>query len=207
MHALQVAVDNAPIEVSILDIHVEASSLLESAASAGHEVDLVLIGPDPHWQSSATRRKVIDALLFHSGSPCLLYPADGTAAPFARAVLAWDGTAGAARAARLLPSVIAPKAHVDVLVVDPPTTDAAAEELAGARIAAHLRRHHFEVDLHLCPAGGRSIADVIQGFSASRSADLLVAGAYGHSHWRERLAGGVTRDLIDGQRIPTLIGG
>jgi nucleotide-binding universal stress UspA family protein len=37
------------------------------------------------------------------------------------------------------------------------------------------------------------------------SADLIVSGAYHHSHLREALIGGVSRELLEHMTIPTLL--
>ena len=41
-----------------------------------------------------------------------------------------------------------------------------------------------------------SIADQLMGVAKSEGADLIVAGAYGHTRLGEWVFGGVTRDLL-----------
>jgi nucleotide-binding universal stress UspA family protein len=40
---------------------------------------------------------------------------------------------------------------------------------------------------------------------ADLGADMIVAGAYHHSHLRETLLGGVSRDLLDHMTVPVLM--
>lgn len=37
------------------------------------------------------------------------------------------------------------------------------------------------------------------------AADLIVAGAYGHSRFREWILGGVTQELLDASPVPLLL--
>ena len=51
-------------------------------------------------------------------------------------------------------------------------------------------------------SGGISISEVLLSRAADLSADMIVAGAYRHSHLRERLLGGVSRALLDRMTVP-----
>ena len=42
----------------------------------------------------------------------------------------------------------------------------------------------------------RSVADALLGFAKDGNADLIVAGAYGHSRLGEWMFGGVTQELL-----------
>ena len=49
------------------------------------------------------------------------------------------------------------------------------------------------------------VADDLIRAAEREGADLMVAGAYGHSRTREWILGGVTRDLLDHAPIPCLL--
>jgi nucleotide-binding universal stress UspA family protein len=49
------------------------------------------------------------------------------------------------------------------------------------------------------------VPSIIQDAAIEGRADLLIAGAYGHSTVREAMFGGVTRGLLDNLRIPVLL--
>ncbi|NEK55273.1 universal stress protein, partial [Rhizobium leguminosarum] len=54
-------------------------------------------------------------------------------------------------------------------------------------------------------ATGDSPDSVIQAAALERKADLLVAGAFGHSRLREFVLGGVTRSLLTRLEMPALL--
>jgi nucleotide-binding universal stress UspA family protein len=49
------------------------------------------------------------------------------------------------------------------------------------------------------------VCDVLLARAADIGADLIVAGAYHRSPYREALFGGVTRDLLDHMAVPVLM--
>jgi nucleotide-binding universal stress UspA family protein len=61
-----------------------------------------------------------------------------------------------------------------------------------------LRRHRVMADIRVATTdpGSRQDAAVLVEACLDRGADLVVAGAYGHSRLREWALGGVTRDLL-----------
>jgi nucleotide-binding universal stress UspA family protein len=62
-------------------------------------------------------------------------------------------------------------------------------------VAAWLRRHHVD-SRHSVPAGRGNAAEQLASHASDVAADLIVAGAYGHTRLREWVFGGVTNDLM-----------
>lgn len=83
-----------------------------------------------------------------------------------------------------------------------------AEGAAAARCCREaeswLRRHGIEaaVEQH---AGCAHFAATLLGCASMAAADLIVMGGYGHARPRERLFGGVTRDVLARACIPVLM--
>ncbi len=59
-------------------------------------------------------------------------------------------------------------------------------------VAGHLCRHGVSVDAKAFLRNERSVADELLRFAKDGNADLIVAGAYGHSRLGEWMFGGVT---------------
>ncbi len=99
-----------------------------------------------------------------------------------RIIVAWDGSAQAARAANdALPFLRAAEAIEVVSVCD----DAEIHEaVPGAEFAPHLARHGVNVVVNDLPKGD-GIAETLRSQAGLFRADLVVMGAYRHSPKRE----------------------
>ena len=71
----------------------------------------------------------------------------------------------------------------------------------------HLRRHGAPADAATEDdvLGGGDIAATIFAEADHRRADLVVAGAYGHSRLAEALLGGTSRKLLHRMMVPVLM--
>ncbi len=92
---------------------------------------------------------------------------------------------------------------VVVLVINPHRGNHGAEP--GADIALHLARHGIKVEAQSFEVKGLSVADALLNRLADHGIDLLVMGAYGHSRLRERVLGGVTRQIFQEMTVPVLM--
>jgi nucleotide-binding universal stress UspA family protein len=95
--------------------------------------------------------------------------------------------------------------QVNVVLVDPVASEFEQGEEPGADIAAYLARHNVRVTVEVLASASRSFADVLLQHGADIDADLIIAGAYGHSRLREFLFGGATRDLLANDRFAVLM--
>lgn len=171
----------------------------------GRYADLVLFGPPSSWVDARLRRHAIEATVLGAGAHTLLAPDDWQPGPINHAVLGWNASAEAARAARALIALADPGARIDVVTIDAVPSPDGHGQAPGSDIARHLARHGFRVDVHREASAGQPIAQVLQTISLNRGADLLAIGAFAHSRFREILLGGVTRDLIATASLPLLM--
>lgn len=63
-------------------------------------------------------------------------------------------------------------------------------------VVRYLARHQITADARPIAHHDRSDADHLLQFALNEDADLLVAGAYGHSRLGEWIFGGMTRDIL-----------
>jgi nucleotide-binding universal stress UspA family protein len=94
---------------------------------------------------------------------------------------------------------------VEVSVVDHQHQPAGHGEEPGADIARHLARHGAQVEVRRMSSGGQDVGHLLLSRAAAFHADLLVMGAYGHSHLREWMFGGVTRTVLYEAGLPVLM--
>lgn len=138
---------------------------------------------------------VAGAVALSAGRPVLVAPA---AAPpgLERVLIAWKDTREARRAVADALPLLKRAQSVHILEVCDP--DAATDARARvADVAAHLARHGVRADADAAPRPpGSGSAETLLAATAGTSADLIVAGAYGHSRLREWVLGGFTRALL-----------
>ncbi|MGX9982858.1 universal stress protein [Methylobacterium fujisawaense] len=147
-------------------------------------------------------RDLIDGLLFGSGRPLIVVPAGCSAWPAGRIVVAWDGSAQAARAANdALPFLRAAEAVEIVSVVGEKDLSAA---VAGAEFAPHLARHGVTVSVNVLPVVD-DVAETLRTQAGLFRADMLVMGAYRHARLKEWFFGGVTQSLLARSPLPLFL--
>jgi nucleotide-binding universal stress UspA family protein len=143
-----------------------------------------------------------ESIIFGSGLPAIVLPETRKSSDFAlnTAIVAWDFGRPAARAvADALPLLEKSKRVFVLTVTNEKVIDT---KRSGAELAKHLARHGVNVTLDVVDAAGRSIGEAIESHVASRNADLVVMGAYGHSRLREFILGGATKSMLARSPVP-----
>src|SRR4029077_12246616 len=155
--------------------------------------DLVLVArPESPGQTDGPPG-LAESLVLSSGRPIIVFPPRGTVSRVRRILVAWNARREAIRAvADALPLLVKAKA-VEILVVDHERQPSGHGQEPGADIARHLARHGAQVEVRRLSSGGEDVGRLLLSQAAAFSADLLVMGAYGHSHLSEWMFGGVTR--------------
>jgi nucleotide-binding universal stress UspA family protein len=128
----------------------------------------------------------------NAGRPILVAPPGTDYLSARRVVIGWKNTREARRAVRdSLPFL---KAAQDVYVTafGPEANDADLRDVRG-----YLKLHGVEARVISRNGVDTDVSDAIMEVASGHNADLIVAGAYGHSRMREWIFGGVTHDLLD----------
>lgn len=178
-----------------------------AVARAARYCDLtVLTQVDPDEPASAAVLLPQDVLL-QSGRPVMVLPyaGDWTLAPAARILVGWNASREAARAMHDALPLLKAASSVEVVVfATPEDVDLDHGQLPGADIGLWLARHGVAVEAKYIPAKV-GVGEALLSHAADMSADLIVAGGYGHSRWREAVLGGVTRTLLGSSPVPVLL--
>jgi nucleotide-binding universal stress UspA family protein len=133
-------------------------------------------------------------LVMQAGRPCLIVPPGTDVLSLERIVVGWKDTGETRRAIRdALPLLKAAKRVSIVEIAGKDDLGAAHARLQD--VAGWLRRHGIDATPTASPSTGDDTAQ-LNAIVREQGADLLVAGAYGHSRVREWALGGVTRDLL-----------
>lgn len=167
--------------------------------------DLTILGPGLR-ASPALRDKVIQGTLFSSGKPILLVPEGSrpTLKP-KRVLVAWDARLESSRAVREALDMLKGAEEVCLVMVDPIQDEFHHGAEPGADAATYLARHGVKATVERLPSSNHSVADVLRQHAIDVAAELMVMGAYGHSRLRERIFGGVTKSMLEGQSLPILM--
>ena len=168
-------------------------ALSDYLARAARSADLIITGLATS-ESAATRRVDIGDLVLQAGRPLLIVPSAATPPKLQRVLVAWKDTRETRRSVfDALPLL---KLADQVMVVEIATDDDLAEARARLdEVVGWLKQHGVVAQSQACLASGDDTSRLKQ-IADDQGADVLVAGAYGHSRVREWIFGGVTHDLL-----------
>lgn len=144
------------------------------------------------------------ALLMQTGRPILFVPpgwSRGTGAE--RVIIAWDGSATAARAVAAAMPLIETAKQVEIASVI--GAKEIGQDAPGAELAPMLARHGPKVSVLELPAGEEGEAKLLLDHAELTRADLIVMGGYFHSRLRQVIFGGVTRSVLRTANVPILM--
>ncbi|PRH84796.1 universal stress protein [Labrys okinawensis] len=167
----------------------------------------LFIGSCPREDETGTDwRQLIEAVMFESGrSVYLVPPGQPPRQPIRTVLVCWTDTKEASRAVAEALPLLRLSSLVKVVTVEEGERGAEPDENIGqADIATYLARHGVETVVEVLPLTQDVTSTLLQ--EAHRiSADLIVAGAYGHSRVREWIMGGTTVELVEKADIPLLM--
>jgi nucleotide-binding universal stress UspA family protein len=193
------------ISYDALDVYTEFAWADEDVARSALYADLTLVGQEAAMDVDLKKR-ILDGALFQSPTPVLFNPTGKPATLAPKSVLvAWDSGIEAGRSVHSALPILRMAEEVHVTLIDPTASEDRNGEEPGAEIAAYLARHGAKVSVEVLSSGGKTIAQVLNQHADDVVADLIVMGAYSHSRLRERIFGGVTRDMLDSVKRPIFL--
>ncbi len=134
-------------------------------------------------------------MLLSAGRPVLIVPDGVTGNPGQRVVVAWKDTREARHTVQSALPYLKIAKHIALVEIAEEVLETAAHEQLDD-VEKYLLRHGIKVSgksvLH--PKG--SISDQLRSVVTTEGADLIVAGAYGHTRLGVWVFGGVTRGLL-----------
>ncbi len=167
-------------------------------------VDLI-VAPAPGGPArELIRRGALDRAFTESGVPVLILPPDWTGKTVGRnVVVAWNGGREALRAVHDAMPLLTRATKVTVFAFSSRPSDLRE---SAETLVRHLASHG--VAAHVSDWTNTGDLTAIEALFASldtQDADLIVAGAFGHSRFYEGLFGGVSLDLLRQQSLPVLM--
>jgi nucleotide-binding universal stress UspA family protein len=165
----------------------------------GHCVDLI-IAPRPEGEARAlVRSEIPDGTLLASGAPMLILPDYWKLSPVGEnIVIAWNASREAIRAVHDAMPLLVKAKKVTIFTF---SARESGLQATSEMLSDHLLRHGVVAKISDWTDTGEMSA--LEGLFANldtQNADLIVAGAFGHSRLFESLFGGVSLDMM---RQPT----
>jgi nucleotide-binding universal stress UspA family protein len=169
-----------------------------------HYADLVIATQPRPETSGRILEGVPEQVLISAGAPMILLPQDWRPRPVGENILiAWSPSGQATRAVHDAMPILARARTVTTFAFDSP-----ADRRDGDidMLRDHLLAHGIKVDVdRWSNAGDLSAIEALFASRAIEEADLIVAGAYSHSRFREALFGGMTKSLLRQFSLPVLV--
>jgi nucleotide-binding universal stress UspA family protein len=169
----------------------------------GRFANLVVIGR-PGADDENIAPETVKAAVYDSARPVVIAPPNVTRGPITSVVVAWNGSAQAARAVAAAMPFLERAGKVTVMVAD-----ADPDKVAAPLLMRRLGRHGISATVDSARLGaltGRGRGRALLAYAKDKGSDLLVMGAYGHGELSNFLGlGGATAKVISACPIPLLL--
>ena len=165
-------------------------------ARESRAADLVITGADrggvsgdPLWRLDPSE------LVMKLGRPMMVVPPEVDRLKLSNVVVGWKDTREARRAVVDAIPLLRKAKEVTVVEIIEKDADRTAAGRRVSDVAAWLRLHQIDAS-HMVPTLRGDAVEQLATHASDIEADIIVAGAYGHTRMREWIFGGVTSDLI-----------
>lgn len=166
---------------------------------------LVCGGPVPAFSDAFTSASPKD-LVMESGRPLLLVPDSAGWLDLRSVLVAWKDSSESRRAAADALPLLGKAKNVVVAEILEDSVERDACESRLADVVSWLGRHGVVASARVVErAEGRDVVAELEAVADDVTAGLVVAGAYGHSRFRELVLGGVTEYLMTQTRRCVLL--
>ncbi len=172
-------------------------------AAESRTADLVVIGAGSNDWLNDYRVINIGDLVMQAGRPVLVVPNSVDGLEIECALIAWKDSREARRAIVAALPLLQRASRVDIVEIVA-EEDTAAAHMRLVEVVGWLKNHGVEAMMRVSPATGDD-AQALFSVAHEQKADLIVAGAYGHSRFREWALGGVTRELLQHSKCCVLL--
>ena len=141
----------------------------------------------------------LNAALMNSSRPVLILPQAARKKIGQNVCIGWNQSQEAAQTVAAAIPILQQANSVTIVSCGP-------EDQPGPK-SAQLSNYltHWGISTERVATRGRSVEDELMGACKDAGADLLVAGAYSRSRWREKVFGGTSEYLVHKARLPVLM--
>lgn len=154
----------------------------------------------PHGANAGLAMACLDSVLYRARRSALLVPPDMSAFEFSDILVAFNGSAEAARAVSTSLPILRRANKIFVLCVGrQPASTPGTDELIG-----YLESHGVSASVTR-NTRDESVESSIDRFTQDLNINLVVMGAYTHTHLRQKILGGLTTHMLKHAKSPVLL--
>lgn len=158
------------------------------------------ITPAPVGCENDESNSFLTEVLLQAGKPVLMVPDDCAVDFTGNALVAWDGSAEAARATTGAIGLLKRCSGVRGITVGKPKDNRPGSD----DFLRFLKDHSIKGDVEVLDIKKDSVAKTILGEAEQKESSFVVMGAYSHNRWREMVLGGVTQFICKNAQLPIL---
>jgi nucleotide-binding universal stress UspA family protein len=174
---------------------VSFGPIADFIARQARAADLIITSVAPHSALfDHTRHTAVSDLVMQAGRPVLIVPADADGLALKHLLVGWKDSPETRRAVSDALPLLEMAGRVTLAQIAP-KDDLETARSALADVATWLGRHGVKAEIHIEAPAGDDVRQM-DALARAQGADVIIAGAYGHSRLREWALGGVTADLL-----------
>lgn len=179
-----------------------AELLVQEAQSA----DLIICAQNTEADDEDTGVNLAEMLVMGTGRPVLILPKKAAPANIPnRVMVAWNNSREATRAVFDSIPLLKQASYARILTFIEDEGDRTTSKKASRQLSDSLVRHGVEGEIDVSFLSEGSISGALMRSLTDNNCNLLVMGCYGHSHFREIVLGGASRDMLRDLSIPVLM--
>lgn len=189
---IEAAAKSLGVRTGVASPQLKRLKLVEDFTKETRLHDLCVL--DSETQALDVDRDLIEAALLESGRPLIVVPPKCRDFRAKHIIIAWDGSAKAARA--LFDALPILRVATTVEVVQVEGEKDLTNIVPGSALAAHLLAHNVEIVAKTISARDGDVAEALRRHADRSGADLMVMGGFAHARIRQLILGGVTQSLL-----------
>lgn len=195
--------DGLHVEFRQQDAQIGREQFLLGAARA---TDLVILGGNGGKSRTPDDESLVERLIRNLGRPALILPPEGCLCrPAEQLTIGWSETREAVRAAHDALELAAPGARIDLVSLLARASDDFQSIDSREDFAAALGRRGFKAALADRMSAVENRGEELLRAAKEKNADIVVAGAFGHSQFYDFMVGAVTSYLLKAATLPVLL--
>ncbi len=179
---------------------IETGGEDELVATRGRVADLIVVTRAAK-DSDPQLRATLESALLESGRPVFVVPPEGMRQPLACAVIAWNGSAEAARAVSHALPLLARADRIAVILIEEGLRPGPSADELGEYLACH----DVVATIQSTASDQQRVGETLLADAREMGAGFVVMGAYTHGRLRRMIFGSATEYMLGAADLPVVM--